>query len=622
MNTRFTASGFPDGPRLLADIGAHSARCALELAPGQFEHVVEFDTRGLPSLEVALRTYLDELGKPQVAHAGIAIANPINGDYVRMTNRDWAFSIETLRQSLQFRTLLVVNDFTALAMALPYVGEAGRKQVGEGEAQDNAVIGLLGPGAGLGVSGLIPAEDRWITLGSEGGHASFAPNDARELDVLRYAWQRHEHVSAERLVSASGLELAYEALAARHGKHANSPGFDAIVEQGLSGGDALCRETLECFCGMLGTVAADLALNLGAMGGIYIGGDIVPRLGDFFAQSSFRQRFEAKGRFGSYLARIPTYVISARNPGFLGVSAILAENLRHTDKGHLVEVVRNQRESLSRAEQRVAELVIQKPRVVLNAPVCEIALAADVSQPTVIRFCRSLGFRGLSDFKLSLASGLTGTMPVRHSQVSHGDKAHELSAKVLDNTVSAILRFRDSLNVAGIERAIEMLRKARRIEFFGMGNSAVVAQDGQHKFLRFGIPTTAYPDPYVQQMAAGLLAKGDVVVVISGGGQLPEMLRCVDSALAAGADVIAITSGHSPLARRASVCIPVDHGENSPDFIAMISRILHLLVIDVLAVGLALKRKGSLENPEEPLLGVETQMIGQENSPHRISHMG
>lgn len=611
-------SEFPDGPRLIADVGAYHVRCALEVAPRQFEHVAEFATRGISSLEEVLRTYLKEIGPIRPVHVGVAISNPIDGDYVRMTNRDWAFSIESLRQSMQFNTLLVVNDFTALAMSLPHIGDGERQQVGQGIAQENAVIGLLGPGAGLGISGLIPANDRWITLGSEGGHASFSPGDSLEIEVLRHAWRRYPHVSAERLVSASGIRLIYEALA--QGGADNSPDEDIIIAKGLSG-DTHCRAVLDCFCTMLGTIAADVALNLGAMGGIYIGGEIVPQLGEFFIQSGFRQRFEAKGRLSGYLAKIPTYVISAAHPGFIGVSVILSEHLRHADKASLIDHVRLQRETLSRAEQRAADLVLQKPRWVVNAPVGDIALAADVSQPTVIRFCRSLGFKGLSDFKLSLASGLTGTVPIRHSQVSHGDEAYELSAKVLNNTVSAIVRFRDSLQPEAIERASDMLHRARRIEFFGMGNSAVVAQDGQHKFLRFGVPTTAHSDPYVQQMAAGLLGSGDVVVAISGGGQLPEMLRCVDLALSAGAEVIAITSGLSPLARRATVCIPVNHGENSPQFIAMVSRILHLLVIDVLAVGVALQRRGHAELAAADGFDDEAMFARKENASHRISHM-
>jgi glucokinase len=205
----------------------------------------------------------------------------------------------------------------------------------------------------------------------------------------------------------------------------------------------------------------------------------------------------------------------------------------------------------------------------------------------VIRFCRSLGFSGLADFKLKFASSLTGAIPVRHSQVRVSDSTHDLSAKVIDNTVSAILKFRDQLDVRSLDKAIALVAKAKRIEFFAMGNSRVVALDGQHKFFRFRIPTAAYGDSHLFVLAAGLLKAGDVVIAISNSGKLPELLDAVDAARAAGADVIAITSSQSPLAKRASVCLAVDHSEDSTTFLSMISRILQLLLIDILSVGIS-----------------------------------
>lgn len=609
-----------DGPRLLADVGATFARFAIETAPGEFERIEVFSTADFSGLEQIVQAYCSRVKVGGFNHAAIAIANPIDGDHVRMTNRDWSFSIEETRRALDLTTLLVVNDFTALAMAIPKLAPEHRMQIGTGVPRENAVIGLIGPGTGLGISGLIPTEDRWITLGSEGGHASFAPGDERELYVLQYLWHRFPHVSAERLVSGPGIELCYEALAARAGVTAQPLRTPAIVDAALAGTDPVCVETIECFCAMLGTVAADVALTLGAFGGIYIGGGIVPRMGELFRNSAFRQRFEAKGRFSDYLAQVPSYLITAPYPTFLGVSAILSETLRGKDgEAPLIETVRAARPRLSRAEQQVADLVISRPRSALADPVAEIARQAAVSQPTVIRFCRSLGFQGLSDFKLKLASGLTGTVPVRHSQVRHGDTAPDISAKVLDNTVSAILHLRDNLNTAAVAQAIDLLRNARRIELYGIGNSGVVAQDGQHKFFRFRIPTAAYPDPYIQQMAAQLLGPEDVVVAVSSSGRLPGLLAAVDAATAAGAKVIAITASQSPLARKASLCIAVDHSEGSANFIAMISRILHLLVIDVLAVGVALSRADVAQLQQWARMADDEALAA--SVPHRISHI-
>jgi glucokinase len=585
---KYSRTAYADGPRLLADIGATHARLALETAPGVLRSVRVLKCDDFAGILPMLRSYLAEHAGVRLNHGAFALANPISGDMIRMTNRDWQFSTDEVRRELSLNTLLIVNDFTALAMALPGLTSADLLQVGGGEPASNAVIGVLGPGTGLGVSGVIPTIDGFVTLGSEGGHVNFAPADEREFAILQFAWKEWSHVSNERLISGPGMEIIYRALAERNGLKAAPRTSPEIIAGALDEKDALCLEVLECFCGMLGGAAANLAVTLGAFGGIFIGGGIVPRIADLFAQSDFRARFEAKGRFTEYLAQIPTYVITTPNPAFLGVSKILSEHLRgRTGANTLMERVQHLQHELSPAEQRVATLVLEHPRKVLGEPIAEIARLADVSQPTVIRFCRSLGFTGLADFKLKFASSLTGTIPVRHSQVRESDSTHDLSAKVIDNTVSAILKFRDQLDVLSIDRAIALLRQAKRVEFYAMGNSRVVALDGQHKFFRFRIPTAAYGDSHLFKMAAELLTPGDVVIVISTSGQLPDLLSAVDAARAAGADVIAITSSKSPLAKKASVCLAVDHTEDSTTFLSMISRVLQLLLIDIMSVGIS-----------------------------------
>jgi glucokinase len=584
-----TRAAYADGPRLLADIGATHARFALESAPGVLRNVAVLLCDDYPGIVPLLNAYLEQTGGVRISHAAFALANPISGDFIRMTNRNWQFSTDEVRRTLGLTTLLIVNDFTALAMALPGFKPADLLQIGGGTPQPHAVSGVLGPGTGLGVSGVIPTVDGFVTLGSEGGHVNFAPADEREFAILQYAWREWQHVSNERLISGPGMEIIYRALAQRNGVQAPSRNAADIVSAALEQKDPLCLEVLECFAGMLGGAAANLAVTLGAFGGIFIGGGIVPRLAQWFATSPFRARFEAKGRFSDYLAQIPTYVIMTPNPALYGVASILSEHLRgRTGANTLMERVQHLQHELSPAEQRVATLVLEHPRKVLSEPIAEIAKLADVSQPTVIRFCRSLGFSGLADFKLKFAGSLTGTIPVRHSQVRMTDSTHDLSAKVIDNTVSAILKFRDQLDVNSIDRAIEILRRAKRVEFYAMGNSRVVALDGQHKFFRFRIPASSYGDSHLFALAAELLGPGDVVIAISTTGQLPELLSAVDTARAAGADVIAITSSKSALARKASICLAVDHSEDSTTFLSMISRILQLLLIDIMAVGISL----------------------------------
>ena len=600
-----------DSPRLIADIGGTYARFTLETSPGRFEHSASLRCAEHSDFHAAISAYLASLPQGEaarIAHAAIAIANPVEGDAVRMTNYHWQFSIEQMRQRLSLQTLVVVNDFTALAMALPRLAPSHRHQVGGGQARERSVIGVIGAGSGLGVSGLIPAAEGWIALGTEGGHANFAPRDEREIAVLRYAMRSFPHVSFERLLSGPGLALTHNALRERAGEPPQLLDAPEITRRALAGTDPVCVETLDTFCGVLGTAAANLAVTLGAMGGVYIGGGIVPRLGAFFDRSSFRARFEDKGRFADYVRGIPTFVVTAGDATFIGVSAILGAQLRShqaDNSGAVLGQVQRVRDSLSPAERRVAEHVLAHPRSALSDPIAEIAKAAQVSQPTVIRFCRSLGCEGLSDFKLRLASSLSGTIPLTHTQVTDEDSNLELGVKVLGNTASAILQVRDHLNRDTIDRAIDLLAAAGRVEFYAVGHYGVVADDAMFKFLRFGISSAAFTDPRLQMLAANVLKPSDVVVIISSSGRVDDLLAVAERARQRGAPVLAITASQSPLAKKADVAIFVDHVEDVATQVPMVSRILHLLVIDILTVGVAMKRGGDDALPQDTVASLD-----------------
>ena len=249
------------------------------------------------------------------------------------------------------------------------------------------------------------------------------------MHILQYAWRQLGHVSFERLLSGPGIELIYRALADRAGMADQGLSAPEITRRALEAQEPLCLEVIDAFCAILGTAAANLAVTQGAFGGIYIGGGIVPRLGAYFDHSGFRERFEDKGRFSDYMKGIPTYVITAEDATFMGASAILSAQLgglQSAEASTILNQIRRARSSLSPAEQRVADHVLSHPRSALNDPIAQLARAADVSQPTVIRFCRSLGCKGLSDFKLRLASGLTGTMPITHTQVTSQDTIREV----------------------------------------------------------------------------------------------------------------------------------------------------------------------------------------------------
>ena len=226
----------------------------------------------------------------------------------------------------------------------------------------------------------------------------------------------------------------------------------------------------------------------------------------------------------------------------------------------------------------------------MHAAVAEIAEKAAVSQPTVIRFCRSLGYKGLPEFKLALSANIGQEgMPFVHEELNSDDDMGDVTEKVLGNTAAAILGARRFLNQTDLENAIAMLTHARRIEFYGVGNSGIVAQDAQHKFFRFGISTVAYSDPHIQLMAAAVLTEQDVLVVISNSGSSIEVLDAVSIAKENGAAIIAVTRADSALAHLADCVLNVTSQENSERYSPMVSRLLQLVVIDILAIGLALR---------------------------------
>lgn len=319
-------SGPPDSfPRLVGDIGGTNARFALILHPGgALAHERILAAADYPSLRAAIDAYLAAADTPRPRWAAIGIATPVTGDDVRMTNHHWSFSITTLRASLGLDRLEVLNDFTALALAVPALPADALEQVGGRAPVAGTPIAVIGAGTGLGVSGLIPGPHGYTPLAAEGGHTTLAAANDREAAII--AAIRDDlggHVSAERLVSGPGLSLLYTALARLAGTPPAPLTPSQVTECGLSGACPLCREALDVFCAMLGTVASDVVLTLGARGGVYIGGGIVPRLGDYFRKSPFRARFEAKGRFSTYLRAVPVYVIHAPTPALLGAALAL-----------------------------------------------------------------------------------------------------------------------------------------------------------------------------------------------------------------------------------------------------------------------------------------------------------
>jgi RpiR family carbohydrate utilization transcriptional regulator len=249
--------------------------------------------------------------------------------------------------------------------------------------------------------------------------------------------------------------------------------------------------------------------------------------------------------------------------------------------------------SLAPAEQRVGKLVLQDPRAFANLPVTQLADRAHVSKPTVVRFCRSVGYDGLSDFKLKLAGSVSEGVPFIHRSVDADDKTTDVMVKVIDNTVAAFLKYRNDASVSALDQAVQALAQThstgKRIEFYGVGNSGIVAQDAQHKFFRLGMNTIAYSDGHMQVMSASMLGQGDCVVVISNSGRTRDLMDACDIAKKRGATTIVITASGSPLATSGQIHLTADHPESYDRYSPMVSRLMHLLIIDILATTVALR---------------------------------
>ncbi|SEG49811.1 glucokinase [Marinobacterium lutimaris] len=322
-------SAGPQRLSLVADIGGTNARFAL-LLPDQMRPIEmrSLEVSEFTSLNEAIRAYCEHIslsGKELPSQACLAIAGPTGQDRLGITNNGWCFSQSELQRDLGFEQLKVINDFTAQAFALPLLDADELVPVGAGAAVNGDPMAVLGPGTGLGIGGLVFAGSRPVPLFSEGGHVDFAPADEQEMEVLRYLWQCYDHVSTERLLCGAGLSNLYQALCAIHGSDCLPLSPAEITQAALTDSAPLCRESLEIFCAMLGSVAGNTALTLGARGGVYIAGGIIPRILDLFLSSRFRSRFEAKGRFSDYLAAIPTQVVVAEHPGLLGAANALRQ---------------------------------------------------------------------------------------------------------------------------------------------------------------------------------------------------------------------------------------------------------------------------------------------------------
>jgi len=316
-----------DHPVLVADVGGTHARFGLvRQADAPVSEVATFKTKEHASLQEAAHAYLRGLPEPaRPVRAALALAAPIVGETVQMTNLAWRIDSREVATSLQLGQVRLLNDFEALALALPALGDADLAWIGPARADRSLPMAVIGPGTGLGVASCVPSATGWIALAGEGGHATAAPHDDFESEVLRAARGEHRHVSAERLLSGLGLPLLHRAVCTVRGVPLQALTAEEISRRALQDGDADCAATIDTFCAMLGGFAGNVALTVGARGGVFVAGGIAHKLGSFFTGSRFRERFEDKGRCRPYLGGIATALITAPHAALTGA----AQALRH-----------------------------------------------------------------------------------------------------------------------------------------------------------------------------------------------------------------------------------------------------------------------------------------------------
>jgi glucokinase len=326
-----TSPSSPGLPWLVADIGGTNARFGwIDTPQAGVEHVHKLPVAEFAGPAEAAAAYVGMVRRergartPPPRRAALAVATAVSDDEIALTNSDWRFSRTALRKALGVERLLVLNDFEALALALPRLRPTQYRAWSDPPSQ-RGTMAVVGPGTGLGVGGVTPTAHGWVALPGEGGHATLAATDDFESELLRWVRREHAHVSAERLLSGIGLPVLHDGVAHVLGHRVPALSPASIVEQGVSGQDALCRFTLDTFCALLGGFCGNVALSFGARGGVYVGGGIVPRLGEHFFASQFRERFEAKGRFQAYLAAIPCALITDTLAALTGAAFALEQ---------------------------------------------------------------------------------------------------------------------------------------------------------------------------------------------------------------------------------------------------------------------------------------------------------
>ena len=323
---------------LVADIGGTHVRFAIvdpKTGVPDIASLKIYTTKDHSDITAAARVYLSQHGLASPCAVVFAVAGPVTDGEIRLTNAGWHIRESDLRNNLKTHNAHLVNDFEALAMAVPALAKKDSLKPLGGpvfDATKDGIIAIVGPGTGLGVGGAVRKDSQFIALVTEGGHAAFAPSDGVEIQVLEFLAKRFGRVSNERILSGPGMSNLYSALCVIEGRIATDTTPEAITKAAREKLDSFEAKVFARFCAILGAVAGDVALTMGARNGVLIGGGILPDAVEVFVKSEFRARFEAKARFTDYMKAIPTLLIADPHAGLIGAGAILARNAHQGDQ--------------------------------------------------------------------------------------------------------------------------------------------------------------------------------------------------------------------------------------------------------------------------------------------------
>ncbi len=321
MNTLF--------PFLVSDIGGTNARFSIVTgrdAQGyQMSQTRDLVTGDYETFELCVGAYLETVEGQVPKRACIAVAGPVAGDEIRFTNVNWVFSVEASRKSLGFDSLLMLNDFAALACSVPHLGEGDTLEILAGEAHANAPKAIVGPGTGLGVAALVHSADRWIPVPGEGGHVAYAAQTPREHQLAERL-QSNGYLCAQHLISGLGLVTLYNTLAEIDGCSDRVTDGGEVSVRAFENDEALALEAMNIFCDGIGTLVGNSVVTYVAKGGVYLGGGILPRMIDFFRQSGFERRMKERGALTGFMDSVPVHLIVHKHPALIGAAAWLEDS--------------------------------------------------------------------------------------------------------------------------------------------------------------------------------------------------------------------------------------------------------------------------------------------------------